>query len=171
MSEYMKRRRKEAAVCPTALRALLIYDSDTGRFYRRSDVVRRKPLGKAHPEGYVYVYFNGRYWAAHRLAWMYVHGRWPEPHLDHINGVKGDNRLANLRECDHRLNMKAAKRRVDNKSGVKGVWQTQYGRWMAYIHVDGKRINLGTFEAKHMAVDARVQAALRLFGEFHRDEG
>lgn len=79
------------------LRSLLDYNSITGKFY----VVRGRyfgmEVGSVNARGYIRIHVLGRYYLAHRLAWLYVHGEWPPIYIDHINGVPTDNRIANLR--------------------------------------------------------------------------
>lgn len=105
----------------------------------------------------------------HRAIWALVHGYWPTE-LDHINGVRDDNRLANLREVSRRENSKNSSIRSDNTSGVIGVsWDRKSGKWHAYIQVAGKRINLGWFDDLEDAVAVRKAAEIK-YG-FHQNHG
>ena len=95
---------------------------------------------------------------SHRVIWKMVYGEDPEI-IDHINGVRDDNRLSNLRSVSHGVNSRNLGRSKSNTSGVNGVyWYPRYGRWMASIHIDGRRKNLGYFDKKQDAIAARAAA-------------
>ncbi len=104
---------------------------------------------------------------AHRVAWLFVHGRWPEKYIDHANGNRADNRIANLRECDARLNQANKGLMCSNTSGVKGVyWDRDRKRWRAAIRAFGKKVSLGSFTSKEAAAAVYRQKAIELHGEF-----
>lgn len=126
--------------------------------------------GSVHkPTGYVHVDVFGRKWKAHRLMWAVVFGEWPDQ-IDHINGNKADNRIANLRNVTHAENMKNRPRPKVNRSGVCGVhWQVSNSRWVAYLTSDGARKHLGTFCDWFDAVCARKSAENR--SGFHANHG
>ena len=95
----------------TALRlhSLLRYESDTGVFTwrirsnsRAAKDQRAGCLCKAL--GYVLIGIDGKMYYAHRLAWLYVHGKWPGQVIDHINRVRNDNRICNLRDVSRAVN-------------------------------------------------------------------
>lgn len=110
-------------------------------------------------------------YAAHRLAWLIVTGRWPEHTIDHINGDPSDNRFCNLREATAAENLRHRGIMKSNKSGVKGVhWFKQYNKWRAIIVARGKQIFLGHFDNIEDAKAAYRQAAVELHGEFARFE-
>jgi len=109
--------------------------------------------------GYVYPCVDGRLVYAHRVIWKMVHGECPEYQIDHINGIRDDNRLENLRVVSNQENQRNAKRRKDNTSKVVGVsWHNRDEVWCANIKVDGKQINLGNFTDKIDAIYARYYA-------------
>lgn len=111
---------------------------------------------------------NGKEYLEHRLAWFYTLGVWPE-RIDHVNGVKDDNRLSNLRECTIAENNQNRRRKKNNKSGHKGVsWHSYNKRWRSQITVQGKDTHLGYFLTKEEAADAYNDAALQHHGEFAR---
>jgi len=90
---------------------------------------------------------DGTYYYAHRLAWLYVYGRWPHPEVDHKNGDFTDNRLRNLREAT-RLQNSWNKRRphANNKTGLLGVsWKARNKKWCAQIKAFGKVTHIGLF--------------------------
>lgn len=83
---------------------------------------------------------------AHRLAWFITNGEIPDGEIDHINGIRNDNRLANLRCVSRSVNMRNARMPSNNKSGFIGVsYVKQTGKWRAKATGDGKRIHLGYF--------------------------
>lgn len=119
-------------------------------------------------EGYVNIQLAGKMYRAHRLAWFYVFGRWPDV-VDHINGNRKDNRLINLRNCTHRENIRNSRTNVNNTSGVKGVgWCKTKNRWRARIEADGKDHHIGYFSTIEEAEKAVVDARNRLHGCFAR---
>lgn len=103
---------------------------------------------------------------AHRLAWVHVHGSWPAGDIDHINGDKLDNRIANLRDVTRSVNkenMRSA--RGDNKVGLLGVHvrrQNTTRPYVASIRVSGKLIHLGAHNTPEAAHAAYLEAKRRL---------
>lgn len=150
------------------LRALLDYDPETGVFTNRFRRSHRAPKGCAvggrNGPGYTLIRLNGRTYLAHRLAWLWVHGRWPADQLDHINGIRNDNRISNLREACNAQN--CANRRVhkNNRIGVKGVFELPSGNFGAKV----RDVYLGSFATEQEAHDAYCAAAAKEFGAYHR---
>lgn len=104
---------------------------------------------------------------AHRIAFVIHYGRWPLVHIDHINNVKNDNRISNLRECDDAQNIKNSKRRSTNTVGLKGVtFISKTNRFRAQIVCDYKLKFLGEFATAEEAHAAYCKAATELHGEF-----
>jgi hypothetical protein len=102
---------------------------------------------------------DGKQYYLHRLAWLYVHDRWPQGVTDHINRVRTDNRIANLREVTRGQNNQNSRRRKDNTSGHPGVtWFKRTAQWRAYIQAGGKVHSLGYFTDLDAAVAARKAA-------------
>ncbi len=113
----------------------------------------------------------GKRYYAHRLAWFYVHGEWPERDLDHEAGNTDDNRIEKIRPASYSQNGMNRKRRSNNRSGFKGVsWHEKKQKWVARIHVEGKQIFLGYFERVEEAAAAYKTAAVKYHGEFARFE-
>jgi len=155
------------------LRKLLNYDPKTGIFTWRVAPVKwispGDPAGYSERSAYVRIGIFGRYYRAHRLAWLYVHGEWPPSMIDHINGDPSDNRLANLRVATASQNQGNAKPRKDNAYGTKGVtWHKSHKKWQARIVIDGKQTHLGHFADKQAAIETYRRAAEAQFGEFAR---
>lgn len=147
------------------LQALLQYDPLTGHFYwrstRRGRALKGVVAGTIIAQGYVKITCLGRKFLAHRLAWLFVYGRWPSHQIDHVNRVKTDNRIANLREATNAQNHHNMPVRRDNRAGVTGVcWNARNRNWRAYIVCEGKQVFLGGYATKEEAVAARRAAAL-----------
>lgn len=120
-------------------------------------------------DGYLWGKLNGHRLTAHRVAWTLHHGAWPEGEIDHINGVRNDNRIENLRLVDAHTNCLNQRIRSDNKSGYHGVRENRAGRWEASITHRGKRRHIGTFETVEEAAQAR-RAEEKVLG-FHENHG
>jgi hypothetical protein len=151
------------------LRDLLEYAPETGLFYwrkRRGNMAAESEAGGFHKRGYRAIRIDGAHHLAHRLAWLYVHGKHPSEEIDHRNGDPADNRIANLCECSHAQNARNVGRRR-NRSGFKGVSQ-RGSKWIAQIGVNGRTIYLGLFATPQKAADAYDAAAYVYHGEFAR---
>ena len=155
------------------LKELMHYDPDTGVFTRKIATSRVKigdvagSISKTH--GYVRLWCDGTLNYAHRLAWLYVHGSLPE-HTDHINGIKHDNRIANLRSVTQAENNRNLSRRCSNKTGCTGViWRPRIGKYCAYITVRTKQEYLGDHD--HIFEAACARKAAEAHHGFHANHG
>lgn len=111
----------------------------------------------------------GKMFFAHRIIWKMMTGEDPDE-IDHINGVRSDNRWSNLRNVDTQSNRMNASMQGRNSSGVCGVaWQARTRSWRAWITARGKYIHLGRFKVFEDAVRARKKAE-RKYG-FHPNHG
>jgi hypothetical protein len=152
------------------LRELMDYDPETGVFTRRVHAGARgrgragDVAGSVDDKGYIRIVVDGRRRLAHRLAWLYVTGEWPAEQIDHISGVRDDNRMCNLREATHAENCRNAKRR-SGRTGFKGV-VPRGNRYIARIKKGGRCIHLGTFETPEAAHAAYRLGAVEHYGEF-----
>lgn len=148
------------------LRELLLYDPSTGLFLWLQDRGTRKVkglvAGSLNSNGYVEITVDGgRYWC-HRLAWLYVHGQMPHE-IDHLNGQRNDNRIANLRDVSHQVNIhNAPVQSIKNATGAKGVRRHRAGLFCAEIWSTGVRHHLGTFDTIAAASEAYKAAKSRL---------
>lgn len=147
------------------LRELFSFDPDTGIFTRRlgrQGVRAGAVAGSVCPKtGRVRIGVDGRLYKAHRLAWLYVHGEWPTSEVDHKNGNPSDNRIDNLRDVGHGVNIQNQRRPQSNKkTGTKlGVsWRADCEKWYARIKVGGKEMPLGFFDTEDEAHAAYVKA-------------
>ena len=149
------------------LRSVLHYDPETGIFTWRVSTSNRVKVGGItgcqNGLGYLHIQLQSRLYQAHRLAWLYMYGEWPEDQIDHINRIRTDNRIANLREVSHKQNGQNRSKRSDNKSGHPGVcWHKRDSKWVARIRHNYKHIHLGYFATLEEALSAR-KAAEKLY--------
>ena len=130
-----------------------------------------KRAGWLHPEGYRFVHVkNMGHVREHRVIFMMHHGYLPKQ-VDHINGIKDDNRIENLRAADNFGNSQNAKRLSTNTSGVKGVcFDKAAKKWKARIFIDGKRKTVGCYENLSDAEIAIRKIREQSHGEFARHE-
>lgn len=153
------------------LRELFHYDPDTGIFTRIKKSSQHSKLGmvsgyvQSNPrrQGYLVIGIDNKTYSCHRLAWLYVHGDWPEKNIDHINGNRGDNRISNLRDVPQSVNVKNV--RKPRTDGVLiGARKSPNGKWRAGLTTDGKHSHLGTFDTMEEAHMAYVSAKLKYHG-------
>jgi len=150
------------------VRELLDYDPETGVFLHRTKRRGSKQgsvVGTKTANGYRSVAIHKKQYLAHRVAWLYVHGEWPTGQIDHINGIRDDNRLCNLRDVPQNINMQ--NQRVAHKcktsTRLLGVYyEKKSGRWYSQIRIDGKSRHLGTFATDIEAHEAYLQAKRKL---------
>lgn len=162
---------KTGALTQARLKEVLDYDAETGVFTWKVGTARGlvgSVAGVPANGGYRYIGVDGRKYLGHRLAWLYVHGRWAKEHVDHINGDPSDNRFCNLREASAVQNAHNTRNR-QNKSGFKGVRQ-RGNRFLASIIADSRIYQLGSFGTAEEAHAAYVAAVDRLHGVFARKE-
>jgi hypothetical protein len=186
----MKKPPIEEAIPAATLRELLDYNPETGKLYwkPRPQHMFSAKGGRQKAE---WQRWNGR-WAgkealshltaneafagavfarsvlAHRAAWAVHYGEWPKGEVDHINGVRTDNRIENLRDVDKSGNQRNAKRRKDNTSGYAGVYKMK-NRYVAHIRIDGKLTIIGRFDTALEAHNFREVEKLK-YG-YHPNHG
>lgn len=150
------------------LRSLLHYNPETGEFTwlvsRAGNAKAGYVAGFDNGDGYRKVRVDSHPYQAHRLAWLYIHGSWPNGHIDHINGNPSDNRIANLREATNSQNLQNRYRASSNsKSRLLGVsFDPKRGKWAAQIEVDGRCRFLGRYESADAAHAAYLKAKAAL---------
>jgi hypothetical protein len=158
---------------------LLRYNPETGKLYwlprpveafRNAGAATTFNRHHANQEAFIHVgsdgYMRGRVWyrayLAHRVAWLLHYGEWPDV-IDHLNGERADNRIANLRSVTAAGNSLNLAVRSDSRSGVAGVtWASFHGKWCAYIRKGGRRTILGHFDTIEGAAEARRAAEVAL---------
>jgi len=155
-----------------ALVSQLHYDPETGVFTWK--VAGKKSViggraGAVRPHGYEMIGLDYQRYYSHRLAWLYITGKWPKAQVDHVNGDRSDNRFVNLRLASHSENQRNRGRQANNRSGAPGVhWANREQRWVAKIKLNGKTRQIGAFTELPAAIAARKSAEQEMFGSFTR---
>lgn len=147
------------------------YNCDTGLFTRRTTSKRWKAgttAGTLSADGYINISISGDIHRAHRLAWVYMTGEAPAAGIDHINGVRNDNRWINLREADQSHNLCNRTVQRNSSTGVKGVHPNKAGGYWATVCLKGKSVRVGPFSNVEEAKEARDDIALLMHGDFFR---
>lgn len=163
-------------ITQTRLKQLLRYSSKTGKFFwlvswgRGSCVNGGARYGKCAGclgKRCWDIRVDGKLYRAHRLAWMYVYGKFPKGDIDHKNGNPLDNRITNLREATRVQNSGNSKVHEDNKNGIKGVTKNKFS-WVAQIGKNYTTIYLGSYKTPKAAHAAYRKAAKKLHGAYAR---
>lgn len=180
-------------ILPSVLRQLLAWEPETGRLFwkqrdagwfedgiyssaRRASSWNRKHAGQeaftsVNNKGYKAGTLLHGHMLAHRAIWACEYGRWPSLFIDHVNGNKLDNRLANLREVSHEENMRNARKYKTSARNIMGVrWRARSNKWEAWI--GGEKTSgryLGSFGTEGEAIAARLAAEASL--GYHRNHG
>lgn len=155
------------------VRSIFHYDPLSGIFTRLVSVNSRARegdvVGTLDASGYLVVKIGGRSYKVHRLAHLYMTGHHPDDQIDHINGVRTDNRWSNLRPATQQQNGMNTKKRNDNVSGFKGVhWNKCKNKWRVQIQISGKKYHLGYFSTPEEAFAHYEGGATILFGQYKR---
>ena len=156
------------------IRENLRYDLETGHLWWikpsengvRTPRNLNKPVGTLHHEGYFRIKILSTNMSCHRTAWFLYYGHWPKGFLDHINGVKTDNRVENLRLATNKENLRNQKSRKGS-SKYKGVsWQKGNQKWRSCITVNERKEHLGYYASEEAAAYAYDKAAREQFGDY-----
>jgi hypothetical protein len=158
------------------LRSVLDYDRETGCFSWRvtgRGIARLGAKAGAFSDAgggrkYIKIRIDGRLYFAHRLAWFWVHGSWPEREIDHADSDGTNNRIGNLRLASSSQNKWNARVRRDNTSGFKGAVKDWGGGWAAQIAVCGVYRRISGFGSAAEAAAAYDELARVAFGDFAR---
>lgn len=148
------------------LKELLEYNPETGVFTRLVRTANKTKIGdtvgKLHNKGYRHTNIFGKDHLLHRLAWLYMMGEWPQADIDHVNGVRDDNRFCNLREATRGENLQNMRMSPRNTSGFMGVyWCKHRKKWRAQIRVKGRTVGLGRFATPEDAYAAYLAAKVK----------
>ena len=147
----------------------LLYNKNTGIFYwnvNRQKIQKGSIAGGLSSEGYIQIRVLGKKMSAHRMAQLLHYGTLPN-NIDHINGIKTDNRIENLREATQSENMRNYAHNTKNTSGYKNVvWNKKAFKWQVGLRVEGKKKHIGLFNSINEAVEAAQNARQQFHGAF-----
>lgn len=177
---------KKALPDVSYLRQRLDYDPATGIFIWRARPAEQFPdaahghtwntryagksAGSMNNSGYLKIGIDDEQFLAHRIAWLMFHGSSVPHDIDHVDGNRTNNRIANLRAATRAENL-ANMRRLKTNTGIKGVYfDAKRQKFQAHITVSYRQHNLGRFDTLEEAITARREAAMRLHGSFARHE-
>jgi hypothetical protein len=150
-------------LCHDRLIEVLEYDQETGYFFWKvSGKARTKgaQAGRVMQKGYRQLCVDYKQYLEHRLAWFYIYKKWPKHQIDHINEVKADNRISNLRDVGQTANLlNQSKPQKNNNSGFRGVsFFRGNGKYRAQLMISGKQHHLGYFDTAEKAYQAYLLA-------------
>lgn len=153
---------------------LFIYDGTTllNRYTRNPRALKGWVVGSKHHSGYLQVQVSKKLYMVHRIIWEMHHGVkiLPNLEIDHINHIRDDNRIENLRVVTKQGNRRNQSLSRKNTSGVIGIYFMNHRqKWGAQIKVDGKVIWLGSYIEKQDAISARKSAEIKY--DFHKNHG
>ena len=142
---------------------VLDYNQETGIFIWKVAKISRAKVGDVAGymrNGYIFIMIDGNEYRAHRLSWFYVNGEWPSSQIDHINGIRDDNRLVNLRTVNHSENgQNQRKAKSSNTTGFLGVsFHKARKNFTAQIELNGKKKHLGCFDSAELAHQCYIEA-------------
>lgn len=153
----------KANLTAARLREILHYDPSTGAFTHmeaKQRVIVGSVAGSDATNGYRKHKSEGVTYRGHRLAWLYVHGAWPNGQIDHINGDRSDNRIANLRDVSVKTNRQNMRKSI-SATGLLGVYR-RGDRYRAEIGDDYRTVRLGSFDTPEEAHAAYLEAKRKL---------
>ncbi len=173
-------------ISQSQLKSLIAYNKNTGVFiwlprdrsHFRTDSTFNSwrsrfawsVAGSISQKGYRTINIEGYHYKAHRLAWMYIYGEWPEQQIDHVNHIRDDNRISNLRAATNRENSINRSISSSSSSGFYGInFEKDSQKWRVRINHGGKRVHIGRFSSKDEAIKARGDAEIR-YG-YHPNHG
>ena len=143
---------------------------ETGEIFKITES-GQTPLGSRTSNGYVKICLGKKFRPrAHHVVWMWAHGYWPKAEIDHINGNRDDNRIANLREATVTQNRTNRRIQSNNKCGHKWVSSHQ-GKFRAEIRKNGRRIYSSSHDTPEEAHAAACLAAKSIHGDFFNSGG
>lgn len=154
-------RANETLLSAEYVRTVLKYDWETGKFtwrsltHKKSNRLVGQEAGSTHNKGYRMIIIHKRRYYAHRLAWLYMTGNWPEYAVDHADRCTSNNAWCNLREATIAQNGQNIRTPKNNTSGHIGVRRRPNGRYQVRLNLAGKTYVGGSFADLESAVAAR----------------
>lgn len=155
------KKNKSDMITQDQVKAYFSYDNGTGRLTWKIDRGARKTKGKiagwTNNNGYAHIQIDEKTYSAHHIVWLYHNAELPKFCIDHINGIRTDNRIENLRRATNGENQQNQRKpQSNNKSGFLGV--VKFGKkWKAQIGDGGKRIHIGVYETPELAHKAYLE--------------
>ena len=155
------------------LKHVIHYNQDSGIFswiLANTNRIKASDIAGSFDKenGYTRITIDGKRYAAHRLAWFYVYGEWPEV-IDHINGIGTDNRIVNLRNCNLQQNALNHKKKI-NKSGLPCGVRALNSKYQARVMFSNKTYYLGVYDTPEEAENVYLAKRQELFGEYHHND-
>lgn len=149
---------------------LLKYDPETGILYwkedRSSSIKKGSAANTLSENGYIRICVNGKRYLGHRLAWLLFYKEHPGSSIDHINNIRSDNRIENLRVVSISMNNFNRTMQKNNTSGYRGVtFDKSRKLWMSQIHKNGMYIYLGRYQSKEIAAEVYKAKMLELYSD------
>lgn len=162
--------KNQSGLTVAQLRDALSYDAETGVFRWRHDRSSMARAGQvagnvSHRGGYRLIRVNYTRFLAHRLAWFYVHGEWPQGELDHINGRPDDNSIGNLRPATRQQNVWNGAPKSNNAFGMRNI-RPKGSAFFVHFSRGNKRVFNKSYPTLDAAIAVRNQMAVSLQGEF-----
>ena len=171
MNNMERMREKEKLLTYEEVKEMFDYDLEKGILIWKTRPVNSKYLIGTiagwinKSSGYVLVKVKRKHYSSHRVIWLWMTGKWPENQIDHINGIRNDNRFCNLREATSSQNNANKSKR--NSTGYKGIKKCKnHNKWESRIKINGKNAYLGSYDTPEEAHAAYVAKAKELFGEY-----
>lgn len=156
------------------LKTILNYDKETGewtwKIKKGTRALVGNKAGTLDNTGYIHIAIDRKVYQSHRLVWLYIYGKFPAEFLDHINNIKHDNSLKNLRECTRQQNGINRGNQSNNTTGFKGVcWKESLKKYTVRCTYQGKRVHLGCFTLLEDAAKAYEIFSRKHHKGFHYD--
>jgi len=139
---------------------ILSYHPNTGLFYRKG-----KLIGSSQPNGYLTVRINYKSYYLHRLAFLYMVGKFPKNDVDHINSNRADNSWLNLREATRSQNLMNRSTNVGKKL-PKNVYRYSTRRFRVQMKINGVKMHFGYFDTVEEAVAKATEMRIKYFEEY-----
>jgi hypothetical protein len=144
------------------------YDPKSGDFFRikkvskYSNTIVGEKVKYVNTQGYIQFGFKGKTYKVHRTAWLLYYGESPKV-IDHINGIKTDNRICNLRSVNLHINNQNRHKHRNGKI-IGTSYRKEMNKWRSEIRLNGKRINLGHFNTEQEAHEAYKKEYKKHYG-------